>query len=57
MSLKIDVKFDGKLTCAFENGTRNSGNFHSLRNSDFTLESDMLEPNKNSKQPNRPDTV
>ena len=57
MSLKIDVKFDGKLTCALENDTRNSENFHRLKNSDFILESKMLEPNKNSKQPDRPDTV
>ena len=59
MALKIDAKFEGKLTCAFKNDMRNLANFHRLKNSDFILESKMtqLYQNKNSKQPNRPDAV
>ena len=59
MALKIDVKFEGKLTCAFQNDMRNLANFHRLKNSDFILESKMAElnQNKNSKQPDRPDAV
>ena len=53
MALKIDAKFEGKLTCAFKNDMRNLVNFHRLKNSDFMLESKMAElnQNKNSKQP------
>ena len=59
MALKLDAKFEGKLTCAFKNDIRNLENFHRLKNSDFILESKMAElnQNKNSKQPDRPDTV
>ena len=59
MPLNIDAKFEGKLTCAFKNDTRNLANFQKLKNSDFILESKMaeLDQNKNSKQPNRPDPV
>ena len=28
MALKIDTKFEGKLTCAFKNDMRNLANFH-----------------------------
>ena len=51
MSLKIDVKSEGKLTCAFKNDMRNLANFHGLKNSDLILESKMVElnQNKNSK--------
>ena len=28
MALKIDAKFEGKLTCAFKNDMRNFANFH-----------------------------
>ena len=28
MALNIDVKFEGKLTCAFKNDMRNLANFH-----------------------------
>ena len=35
MALKIDKKFEEKLTCAFKNDMRNLANFHRLRNSDF----------------------
>ena len=57
MALKIDAKFEGKLTCAFKNDMKNLANFHRLKNSDFTLESKMVEltQNKNSKQPDQPD--
>ena len=59
MALKIDAKFKRKLTCAFKNETRNLPNFHRLKNSDFILESKMvdLNQNKNLKQLNRPDDV
>ena len=50
--LQIDSKFGGKLTCAFQNDKSNSANFHSLKNSDFVLESKIVElnQNQNSKQ-------
>ena len=59
MALKIDAKFEGKLTCAFKNDMKNLANFHRLKNSDFILESKMVElnQNKNSKQPDQPDAV
>ena len=52
MALKIDTKFEGKLTCAFKNGMKNLGNFCRLKSSDFILERKMakLNQNKNSKQ-------
>ena len=28
MALKIDAKFEGKLTCAFQNDMRNLANFY-----------------------------
>ena len=43
MALKIDAKFEGKLTFAFKNDMRNLENFHMLKNSDFILESKMVE--------------
>ena len=59
MALKIDAKFEGKLTCAFKNEMRNLANFHRLKNSDFILESKMakLNQNKNLKQLDRPDAM
>ena len=59
MSLNIDTKFEGKLTCAFKNDMKNLENFHRLKNSNLILESKMAEliQNKNSKQPDRPDAV
>ena len=59
MALKIDAKFEGKLTCAFKNGMRNLANFHSLKNSDFIIEKNMAElsQNKFSKQPDRTDAM
>ena len=59
MTLKIEVKFEGKLTCVFKNDMRNLSNFHSLKNSDFILESKVAElnQNKNSTQLDRPDAV
>ena len=53
IALKIDVKFEGKLTCALKNDMKNLANFHTLQNSDFILESKMAElyRNQNSKQP------
>ena len=57
MTLKIDVKFEGKLTRAFQNDMKNLTNFHRLKNSDFILESKIreLNQNKDSKQLDRPD--
>ena len=43
MALKIDAKFDRKLTYAFKNDMRNLANPHRLKNSDFILESKMAE--------------
>ena len=45
--LKIDAKFEGKLTSAFKNEMKNLANFHRLKNSDFILESKMVELNQN----------
>ena len=47
MALKIDGKFEGKLSCAFKNDMRNLTNFHRLKNSDFILKSKMAELNQN----------
>ena len=51
-ALRTDAKFEGKMTCAFKNDMRNLANFQRLKNSDFSLESKMVElnKNKNSKQ-------
>ena len=59
IALKIDEKFEGKLTSTFKNDMRNLANFHMLKNSDFILKSKMTElnQNKNSKQPDPSDTV
>ena len=59
MALKIEVKFEGKLTCVFKNDMRNLSNFHSLKNRDFILESKVAElnQNKNSTQLDRSDAV
>ena len=59
MALKIDSKFERKLTYAFQNDMRNLVSFHRLKNSDFILKSKMAELNqkKNSKQIDRPDAV
>ena len=53
------AKFEGKLTCVFQNDMRNLANFHRLKNSDFVLKGKMseLNKNKNSKQLDRPDAV
>ena len=47
MALKIDAKFEGKLTCAFKNEIRTLANFHRLKNSDFILESKISELQQN----------
>ena len=31
MALKIDAKFEGKVTCAFKNDMRNLANMHRLK--------------------------
>ena len=58
-ALKIDAKYEGKMTCAFKNEIRNLVNFHRLKDSYFILESKMaeLDQDKNSKQLDRPDAV
>ena len=59
MALKIDAKFEGKLTCAFQNDIRYFTYFYKLKNSNFILESKMAELNQNEnfKQLDRPDTA
>ena len=59
MELNIDIKFEEKLTCAFENDKANLANFDRLKNGDFILESTMAElnKNKNSKEPDQPDAL
>ena len=58
MKLKINAKFEGKLTCAFQNAILQVY-FCRLKNSDLILESEIeeLNVNKNLKQLDRPDTV
>ena len=57
VALKIDAKFEGKLTFAFKNDM-NVANFHKPKNSDFVLEwQDLIKITKNSKQTDRPDAV
>ena len=50
MVLKIDAKFEGKLTCDFKNDMKNLANFHRLENSEFILESKTAELNKRKKK-------
>ena len=59
MTLKSDAKFEEKLACSLENDIRNLANFHRSKNSNFILESKMVElnQNKNSKEPYRSDGV
>ena len=59
IALRIDAKFEGKLTGAFKNNIKNFTNFHRLKNNDFILEIKMAElnQNKNSKQPDGHDVV
>ena len=59
MIMKNDTKFGEELTSCFKIDMRNLTNFHSLKNSDFNLESKIAELNlnKNSKQPDWPDAV
>ena len=59
MAVRIAEKFEEKLTCAFKNDMKNLANFYRLKNSDFILESKLVElnKNKNSKQLDWPDVV
>ena len=41
MALKIDSKFEEKVTCVFKNDMSNLTNFHKLKNSGFILEIKM----------------
>ena len=57
IALKIDAKFEGKLTFASKNDM-NVANFHKPKNSDLVLEwQDLIKITKNSKQPDWPDAV
>ena len=53
MTLMIDAKFEGKLTCTFKNDMSIFVNFHRLKNS--ILENKMAEPNKNKHSSNQID--
>ena len=59
IELRIDVKFERKLTCAFKNDMMTLANFHRLKSSHSILEIEMTElnQNKSSKQLNQPDAV
>ena len=46
MALKIDAKFEGKLTCAFKNDMRNLANCQKLQNTNFILESKLAKSNQ-----------
>ena len=52
MALKIDTKFEGNWRVLSKNGMRNLANFHRLKNSDFILESKMMELNQNKNSKN-----
>ena len=47
MTLKIDAKFEGKLTYASKGDMRNLANFHRLKNICFILQIIMVELNQN----------
>ena len=56
MALEIDAKFEG-IWSDLKNNMKNLANFHSkTENSDFILESEMVELNKN-KQPDQQDAL
>ena len=57
--VKFDAKFEGKLTCAFQNGMRNLAHFRRLKNSNFFLESKMAQLNQNNylKQLDQPNAM
>ena len=56
MTLKNHGKFKEELTCRFKSDMRNLANFRWLKNSDFILESKMVElhKNKNSEKLDQP---
>ena len=41
LALKINAKFEGKLTCAFKDDMRSLAKFYRLKNCDFILENKM----------------
>ena len=57
MALEIDTKFEVNPARGLKNDMRNLVSFYSLKNSDFNLESNMVElnQNKNSKQLDQPE--
>ena len=42
MALKIDAKFEGKVTCAFKIDMRNLGNTHRLKETFYTCLTESL---------------
>ena len=50
-------KLEEKVTRGLENDMRNLANFHWLKNSDFILESEIAELNKNKIQNNQIDQM
>ena len=56
MALKIDTRFEGKLTCAFKSD-RNLPNFHRLKNCDYILESKRRNYSKIKIQNNQIDQI
>ena len=47
IALKIDAKFERKLTFAFKNDMRDLTKFHRVKKGNFILESNMAELNQN----------
>ena len=47
IALRIDAKFERKLTFAFQNDMKNLANFYRLKNRDFILETKLAEINQN----------
>ena len=43
MALKIDGKFEGKLTCAYKNDMRNLTNLHRLKKMNSTFDTCLTE--------------
>ena len=47
IALRIDAKFERKLTFDFQKDVKNLANFYRLKNRDFILESKLAEINQN----------
>ena len=57
MELNIDAKFEEEQTYAFKNDMKNMSNLHRLKNSDFILESKMVEPHQDKDSNNQIDQM